>query len=52
LADESGESPLRTAIELLILSFARTTVSFDQSDTLADVLTTWSTTYARMLQKT
>lgn len=52
LADESGRSPLRTAIELLILSFARTSVSFDQADTLTDVLTTWSGTYARMLQKT
>jgi hypothetical protein len=52
LADDSGESPLRTAIELLILSFARTSVSFDQADTLTDVLTTWSATYARMLQKT
>jgi hypothetical protein len=52
LAGESGESPLRTAIELLILSFARTTVSFDNAALLTDVLTTWSTTYARMLQKT
>jgi hypothetical protein len=52
LADESGESPLRTAIELLILSFARTTVSFDQPDLVTDVLTKWSATYARMLQKT
>jgi Histidine kinase-, DNA gyrase B-, and HSP90-like ATPase len=52
LADESGGSPLRTAIELLILSFARTFVSSDQADTLRDVLTTWSATYARMLQKT
>jgi hypothetical protein len=51
LAGESGESPLRTAIELLILSFARTTVSFDNAELLADVLTTWSATYARMLQK-
>jgi len=52
LADESGESPLRTAIELLILSFARTSVFFDHADILTEVLTTWSTTYARMLQKT
>jgi Histidine kinase-, DNA gyrase B-, and HSP90-like ATPase len=52
LADESGGSTLRTAIELLILSYARTSVSFDQDDTLTDVLTTWSATYARMLQKT
>lgn len=52
MAGESGESPLRTAIELLILSFARTTVSFGHGDLLTDVLTTWSATYARMLQKT
>lgn len=52
LAGESGESPLRTAIELLILSYARTTVSLGHADLLTDVLTTWSATYARMLQKT
>lgn len=52
LAGESGESPLRTAIELLILSYARTTVSLGYADLLTDVLTTWSATYARMLQKT
>jgi hypothetical protein len=52
LAAESGENPLRTAIELLILSFARTSVSFDQAGISAEVLATWSATYARMLQKT
>jgi hypothetical protein len=52
LAGESGESPLRTAIELLILSYARTTVSLGHVDLLTEVLTTWSATYARMLQRT
>lgn len=50
LAGDSGESPLRTAIELLVLSYARATLSFDDADT-REAVALWSTTYAKMLQK-
>jgi anti-sigma regulatory factor (Ser/Thr protein kinase) len=51
LANDSGESPLRTAIELLILSYARASLSFNDAD-MRGVNAVWSDTYAKMLQKT
>lgn len=52
LAGDAGTSDLRTAIELLVLSFARAEVvrGTDLPDR-ADLVTTWSDTYAKMLQK-
>lgn len=50
LGDESGASSLRTAIELLVLSLARSSVTTPSG--LRDVLTSWSSTYAKMLQQT
>lgn len=44
---------LRTAIELFILSFARTAAQLERDGhQLEDLLKTWSLTYGRMLQKT
>lgn len=43
---------IRTALELLLLSFARSTAQVDRSGRLFDeLLKTWSATYGRMLQK-
>lgn len=52
LTEESGNNPLRTAVELLMLSFARATVSTDACGSqLTQLLTAWGDAYARMLQK-
>lgn len=51
LADGSAENPLRTAIELLILSFARSHLSSGGHADQTDLLAIWSDTYARMLQR-
>lgn len=51
LSDEAGRD-LRTALELFLLSFARTTTLLvrDGHD-CDDLLRVWSKTYGRMLQK-
>ncbi len=51
LSNSSGESVLRTAIELLILSFARTSL-MEEAGATDDVLEIWSAVYAKMLQST
>lgn len=51
LADESGGSDLRTAIELLLLSFARAEAALGPGARPGDLIAAWSTAYARMLQK-
>jgi hypothetical protein len=52
LADESGGSDLRTAIELLVLSFARSSATTAPGIRgLEALLATWSSTYAKMLQQ-
>jgi hypothetical protein len=50
LADESDTCSLRTAIELLILSFARSSVTIPSGP--RGVVAAWSNTYAKMLQQT
>jgi hypothetical protein len=50
LADESGASSLRTAIELLVLSYARSSVTIPPGS--RDAVAAWSSTYAKMLQQT
>lgn len=48
----SMAAELRTAIELFILSFARTAAQLERDGhQLEDLLKTWSSTYGRMLQK-
>lgn len=49
---EATATTLRTAVELLVLSFARSTIVLDHSDNRYDELVTdWSRTYGRMLRK-
>ena len=51
---EMGESgtPVRTALELLLLSFARSVATIGASEQdYRDLLQTWGATYGRMLQK-
>lgn len=44
---------LRTAVELLLLSFARSAAQLEQDgQSVEDLLRTWSSTYGRMLRKT
>jgi hypothetical protein len=51
MPDRAG-GPLRTAVELLVLSFARSATALERSGAhYDDLLTTWSTTYGRMLRK-
>jgi len=51
LSDERGPE-LRTAVELLLLAFARASVQTgDESTRVADLAALWSITYGRMLQK-
>ncbi|RIR09568.1 ATP-binding protein [Mycobacteroides abscessus] len=50
LAGESGSSSLRTAVELLVLSFVRS--SFTIPPGPRDVVAAWSDAYAKMLQQT
>jgi Histidine kinase-, DNA gyrase B-, and HSP90-like ATPase len=47
--DGSGAADLRTALELFLLSYARTTLLLGQDSD--DMLRAWSATYGRMLQK-
>lgn len=50
LGDEAAD--LRTALELFVLAFARTTTLMDRDgETCDELLRLWSTTYGRMLQK-
>lgn len=50
--DGEVASHLRTALELLLLSFARSMAQMEQSgQRFDDLLRAWSTTYGRMLQK-
>jgi Histidine kinase-, DNA gyrase B-, and HSP90-like ATPase len=52
LTDESGIGGLRTAIELLVLSFARSSAAAAPGALgPADLVATWSDAYARMLQQ-
>lgn len=52
LADESGGSDLRTAIELLLLSFARAEATLIPGVRRGDdLIEAWSAVYAKMLQK-
>lgn len=52
LGDESGGGALRTAIELLVLSFARTSALLGTNGQGPEELVSmWSDTYGRMLQK-
>lgn len=52
LADESGTSDLRTATELLVLSFARSSAAAAPwTRGSADLVGAWSDAYARMLQQ-
>jgi len=49
--DKSADD-FRTAMELLILSFARTTALLEQTDgDYDDLVASWSTTYGRMLRR-
>ena len=52
-AMESGPAAeLRTSIELLLLSFARTAVQLERGGcSMDDMIHTWSSTYGRMLRK-
>ena len=50
LSGESGGSNLRTAVELLLLSYARSSVA--NTSGTRDVLSAWSDAYAKMLQHT
>lgn len=48
----TAAAELRTALELFLLSFARTAAQLERvGHPLNDLLQTWSTTYGRMLQK-
>lgn len=50
--DGKVASDLRTALELFLLSFARSTVQMERSGNhFDDLLQAWSVTYGRMLQK-
>ena len=50
--DDQPAADFRTALELLLLSFARSAVQMERSGLhLDDLLRAWSTTYGRMLQK-
>ncbi|TPG17176.1 ATP-binding protein [Pedococcus bigeumensis] len=50
--DSEAAAELRTSIELLLLSFARTAVQMERAGhRLDDLLHAWGSTYGRMLQK-
>lgn len=51
-SEEPGDNPLRTAIELLVLSLARATVEIDpRGGQSVALVAAWGSAYAKMLQK-